>query len=400
MPCWRTTWRLPRRPRRCSFPASSASKSRARSVRPGLSGSGLYNALGRAGTHRTARPSLCRLPALHGTSGGATMTIPGGTRTTLWTARVQFPTRARPTGFYHGVGAPTGPLYGALALRSAHPDAAGVVICTLGPQTPNSVQYPSGAPGPIRAARGGLSRCRELRLYGVFRRSFELALLPVAGTVAQPRPHGGGADRNTGGPRLVGPVRLRPPDGRLGYRSREVGKNHLLVGGNGLGRPAAHDLDPAEPRCCRRSLLALPGRLAARSSGDDLGGRLAEPPPRRLLLRVFGRRSRRPACQAGQTGAETLLETGHRCRHGPRRHRPIRDLAPRAQPGGIGGNRLQARPPHEAGSADLRACAQRDKLLAAKPRAVRSSPRGRADPGAWGLRGYGLLDEPTPRHRG
>src|SRR5215217_8345323 len=97
-----------------------------------------------------------RLPALHGASGGATMTIPGGTRTTLWTARVQFPTRARPTSFYHGVGAPTGPLYGALALRSAHPDAAGVVICTLGPRTPNSVLYPSGAPGPIRAARGGL----------------------------------------------------------------------------------------------------------------------------------------------------------------------------------------------------------------------------------------------------
>jgi hypothetical protein len=69
------------------------------------------------------------------------MTIPGGTRTTLWTARVQFPTRAQPTSFYHGVGAPTGPLYGALALRSAHPDAAGVVICTLGPRTPNSVLY-------------------------------------------------------------------------------------------------------------------------------------------------------------------------------------------------------------------------------------------------------------------
>ena len=41
--------------------------------------------------------------------------------------------------------------------------------------------------------------------------------------------------------------------------------------------------------------------------------------------------------QAARAGAETLLETGHRCRHGPRRHWPIRDLAPRAQPGGVVG---------------------------------------------------------------
>src|SRR5215218_2242805 len=52
-----------------------------------------------------ARPFPLPLDALRGTSGGATMTTPGGARTTLWTAFLKL-TRARPTGFHHRVGAP------------------------------------------------------------------------------------------------------------------------------------------------------------------------------------------------------------------------------------------------------------------------------------------------------
>src|SRR5215213_4999194 len=52
-----------------------------------------------------ARPFPLPLDALRGTSGGATMTTPGGAGTTLWTAFLNLP-RARPTGFHHRVGAP------------------------------------------------------------------------------------------------------------------------------------------------------------------------------------------------------------------------------------------------------------------------------------------------------
>src|SRR5215208_4437905 len=45
-----------------------------------------------------------RLPALHGTSGGATMTTAGGAGTPTRHSNLL---RARLTGFYHGVGAPT-----------------------------------------------------------------------------------------------------------------------------------------------------------------------------------------------------------------------------------------------------------------------------------------------------
>ena len=45
------------------------------------------------------------LEALRGTSGGASMTTPGGSRTRLRIAFLKL-TRARPTGFYHRVGAP------------------------------------------------------------------------------------------------------------------------------------------------------------------------------------------------------------------------------------------------------------------------------------------------------
>jgi hypothetical protein len=55
---------------------------------PGLSGSGLYNALGRAlwMDLPLARLSLFALSVLRGTSGGATMSTLGGTRTKLRTA--------------------------------------------------------------------------------------------------------------------------------------------------------------------------------------------------------------------------------------------------------------------------------------------------------------------------
>ena len=53
-----------------------------------------------------ARSSLCILEALRWVVGGATMTTPGGTRTHHANLYLQHP-RARCTGFYHGVGAPT-----------------------------------------------------------------------------------------------------------------------------------------------------------------------------------------------------------------------------------------------------------------------------------------------------
>jgi hypothetical protein len=61
--------------------------------RPGLSGSGLYTVLGRAiWGSPLARPSLCALAslALRGSSGGASMTIPGGAGTCLWTSATSF----------------------------------------------------------------------------------------------------------------------------------------------------------------------------------------------------------------------------------------------------------------------------------------------------------------------
>ena len=52
--------------------------------------------------------SPCALEALRGPSGGAIMTTPGGAGTRLRIAFLK-PTRARPTGFYHGVGVPRAP---------------------------------------------------------------------------------------------------------------------------------------------------------------------------------------------------------------------------------------------------------------------------------------------------
>ena len=109
---------------------------------PGLSGAPafIYNAPpGRAvfSPSYSARPSLCAPSALRGTSGGATMTTPGGTRMTLCTTLVQFPTRARLTGCYHGVGAPQIPSVVLLLFALPRPDAAEVVLCTLGLRLPN-----------------------------------------------------------------------------------------------------------------------------------------------------------------------------------------------------------------------------------------------------------------------
>ena len=74
---------------------------------PGRSGSGLYTAPGRAfrDLPSLARPSLCALEALRWGVGDETMTTPGGTRTACYVSQ-QLP-RARRTGFYHRVGAPT-----------------------------------------------------------------------------------------------------------------------------------------------------------------------------------------------------------------------------------------------------------------------------------------------------
>jgi hypothetical protein len=62
-----------------------------------------------------ARPSLCALEALRGTSGGETMTTPGGVRTP---PRYRYNSnRARRTGFYHGSELLRWLRYGTPALR-------------------------------------------------------------------------------------------------------------------------------------------------------------------------------------------------------------------------------------------------------------------------------------------
>jgi hypothetical protein len=86
---------------------------------PRLSGSGPYNALGRAGSHRTARPSHCAFSALRGTVGSASMTTPGAAGT-LWTTRTTPLCSAH--RFPHRVGAPISTQALAL-LRFAPPDA-------------------------------------------------------------------------------------------------------------------------------------------------------------------------------------------------------------------------------------------------------------------------------------
>ena len=65
---------------------------------------GPYNALGRAGAPTLARPSLCALSALRGTSGGASMTTPVGRAQHHDASMLRSPVtpRARSTGFYHG----------------------------------------------------------------------------------------------------------------------------------------------------------------------------------------------------------------------------------------------------------------------------------------------------------
>jgi hypothetical protein len=79
-----------------------------KALRPGLYGAPAFIVLLAAlllSSRSWRDRSLCALEALRGTSGGETMTTPGGAGTTLWTACLKL-TRARPTGFYHGVGAP------------------------------------------------------------------------------------------------------------------------------------------------------------------------------------------------------------------------------------------------------------------------------------------------------
>src|SRR5215217_3867039 len=73
--------------------------------------------------------SLCAPSALRGTVGGATMTTLGGAGT-LWT-NLYLP-RARLIGFYHRVGAPTGPPLGAPTLRFAlvsYPTSSVAALC-------------------------------------------------------------------------------------------------------------------------------------------------------------------------------------------------------------------------------------------------------------------------------
>ena len=143
------------------------------------------------------------------------------------------------------------------------------------------------------------------------------AYVTLASGESQPRPPGEGADRNTGGPRLVGPIRLRPPDGRLSYRSREIGKNHwwAATGSAALLLMTLTQLSHAAAE--GRFLPFLADWLHVAAATIWAGGLLS-------LVVIFDSGSLEAIAaerrQAARAGAETLLETGHRCRHGPRRH--------------------------------------------------------------------------------
>jgi hypothetical protein len=77
-----------------------------------------------------ARLSLCPLQALRGTSGGATMTIPGGAGT--YPMRKRSFLRARRTGFYHRVGVPHNPhRRGLRPSLCPHPNAARLACANL-----------------------------------------------------------------------------------------------------------------------------------------------------------------------------------------------------------------------------------------------------------------------------
>jgi hypothetical protein len=99
-------------------------------ARPGLSGSGLYNAPGRAFLNTLLCTALRfgAIEALRRTLGSATMTIPGGVGTPP-RVQVQF-LCARCTGFYHGVGASTIPTVRGSGLLLLAWGGAGAPLCS------------------------------------------------------------------------------------------------------------------------------------------------------------------------------------------------------------------------------------------------------------------------------
>jgi hypothetical protein len=119
-------------------------------------------------SRRGRSPCTLASLALRWVVGSETMTTPGGTGTP-WTASQQS-LRARRTGFYHGVGAPSRQGSGPFALP--RPDALSPLLNNPVFAAHNTRRYghpSSGAPGPIGVGGCRLSPRRELLLYRTMR---------------------------------------------------------------------------------------------------------------------------------------------------------------------------------------------------------------------------------------
>src|SRR5215212_5699284 len=106
----------------------------------------------------TMRPSLCALSALRGTSGGATMTVPGGARTTLRTAYCCTHVRGTPASIMGRSSHATGLRPFALPRADPlSPPPSRSLVCAY--TTNNARRYGhllAGGPGPIGVGQSGL----------------------------------------------------------------------------------------------------------------------------------------------------------------------------------------------------------------------------------------------------
>src|SRR5215218_10279290 len=96
--------------------------------------------------------------------------------------------RARRIGFYHGVGAPTGPPLGASTLRFApprYPEPSSTLAPAAAHNTRRYEHPLFGVSWPIGAGLCRLSRRRELPLYGVLGNSCRLSPMKIAPVPSQ-----------------------------------------------------------------------------------------------------------------------------------------------------------------------------------------------------------------------
>src|SRR5215203_4729352 len=220
--CWRTTWRPPRGPRRCSYPASRASKSRTRGALTGVLRAPAFirplAALGRLrcgaafALPRAHGAPVFPLPASRGTRPGEEVRDGphggnrcGGDRGGVVPTAVLLRSQAGPLSWIETIvtlcgmvgleamvlgrlGRKPSPHPGACVLSYPSPTIRGPGSLGHGHLTRpavlahNTRRYghsPSGSPGPIGAARCGHSRRRELRMYGVLGSSHSLGPVPV-----------------------------------------------------------------------------------------------------------------------------------------------------------------------------------------------------------------------------